>query len=123
METDEAARGVLRDNVEALGLFGQTRIHRRDATHLGERPGSASEAFDLAFLDPPYGRGLGEQALAALTQGGWLKAGAICVLERGPGEPPLAPAGYTLLDARTYGVAEVAILSLGATTAGCPARP
>ena len=123
VETDEAARGALRDNIDALGLFGQSRIHRRDATDLGPRPASAGAAFDLAFLDPPYGQGLGERTLAALAQGGWLQPGAVCVLERGTGEPALAPHGFTLLDARAYGVAEVAILTLDATTAGCPARP
>src|SRR3569833_584389 len=35
VETDEGARGALRDNVEAMGLFGCTRVHRRDATDLG----------------------------------------------------------------------------------------
>src|SRR5580700_2094676 len=48
-----AARGATRDNVEALGargeLFGRTSIHRRDATDLGQRPGSDGPAFDLVF--------------------------------------------------------------------------
>ena len=123
VETAEVARGALGQNIEALGLSGRTRIHRRDAARLDERPGSAGEAFDLAFLDPPYGRGLGERALTALAQGGWLKPGAACVLERGPGEPTLAPAGYTVLDIRSYGVAELAFLSLDATIAGCRVRP
>ena len=39
VDTDDAARGAIRDNVEAFGLFGVTRIHRRDATQLGVRPG------------------------------------------------------------------------------------
>jgi 16S rRNA (guanine966-N2)-methyltransferase len=110
VETDEAARGAIRDNVEALGLFGRSRIHRRDATDLGVRPGSAGEAFDLAVLDPPYGKGLGERALQALAAGRWLKPGAIAMLERGPGEPPLAVEGFDTLDQRTYGVAEVSFL-------------
>jgi 16S rRNA (guanine966-N2)-methyltransferase len=110
VETDEAARGAIRDNVEACGLFGRTRIHRRDATDLGVRPGSAGEAFDLAFLDPPYGKGLGERALLALAGGGWLKPDAIVVLERGPGEAALEVDGYEPLDQRTYGVAEVSFL-------------
>src|SRR5689334_12745724 len=41
VETDEAARGAIRDNMEAFGLFGAARVHRRDATDLGVRPGSA----------------------------------------------------------------------------------
>ena len=116
VETDEAARGAIRENVEALDLFGRTRIHRRDANDLGARPGSGAEAFDLAVIDPPYGRGLGERALAALGGGGWLKPGAVCLLERGPGEPALAVGGFTLLDQRTYGVAEVSFLRFEAGT-------
>jgi 16S rRNA (guanine966-N2)-methyltransferase len=118
VETDEAARGAIRDNVEGLGLFGRTRIHRRDATDLGLRPGSAGETFDLAFLDPPYAKALGERALAALAAGSWLKPGALAVLERGPGEPPLAAQGYDLLDQRSYGVAEVSFLRLRAAPNG-----
>jgi len=110
VETDEAARGAIRQNVEAMGLFGQTRVHRRDATDLGVRPGADGPAFGLAFLDPPYGKGLGEVALAKLAAGGWLADGALVVLERGPGEPGLEAAGFEVLDVRDYGAARVHFL-------------
>ncbi len=121
VETDEAARGAIRDNVEALHLFGETRVHRRDATDLGLRPASAGGAFDLAFLDPPYAkvsslsRSLGERALESLAGGGWLAPGATVVVERGAGEPdPIAP-GYELLDQRTWGAASVWFLKFTAS--------
>ncbi len=117
VETDEAARGAIRDNLEALDLFGRTRIHRRDATDLGQRPGGPHEAFSLVFLDPPYGAGLGERALTSLASGGWLTPGALCVLERGPGEPPLTIEGFAVLDRRGYGVAEVSFLRKGSSEA------
>ena len=107
VETDEAARGAIRENVEAMGLFGAIRVHRRDATDLGIRPGADGPAFDLAFLDPPYAKGLGEAALTRLAAGAWLAPGATVVFERGSGEPDLAPDGYALLDARDYGAARV----------------
>jgi 16S rRNA (guanine966-N2)-methyltransferase len=108
VETDEAARGAIRDNVEALGgLFGKTRVHRRSATDLGVKPGADGPAFDLAFLDPPYTKGLGEQALERLAAGGWLASGAIVVFERGVGEPAFEVAGFEHLDARDYGAARV----------------
>ena len=110
VETDEAARGAVRDNMEELGLFGAARVHRRDAADLGLRPASAGPAFDLAFLDPPYAKGLGEAALKGLADGAWLAPGAIVVFERGADEPPLAVAGFELLDARTYGAARVNFL-------------
>jgi 16S rRNA (guanine966-N2)-methyltransferase len=107
VETDEAARGAIRENVDAMHLFGRTRVHRRDATQLGQRPGADGPAFGMAFLDPPYAKGLGETALAKLAAGGWLAPAAIVVLERGADEPPLAVAGYEQLDVRDYGAAKV----------------
>lgn len=110
VETDEAARGAIRENAEAYGLMGRTRVHRRSAADLGVRPGAAGEAFTLAFLDPPYGRGLGEQTLARLLDGGWLAPGAIVVFERGSDEPEIDTPGYDRLDARDYGAARVLFL-------------
>ena len=108
VETDEAARGAIRENVEALGgLFGATRVHCRDATDLGVRPGGDGPPFDIAFLDPPYERGFGELALAKLAAGDWLSPGAIVVFERGVAEPAVEAPGYEALDARDYGAARV----------------
>lgn len=116
VETDEAARGAIRENIDAMHLFGRARVHRRDATQLGMRPGADGPAFDLAFLDPPYAKGLGEIALARLAEGGWLAPGAVVVLERGVEEPALDVAGYDILDQRDYGAARVWFLRFG--TAG-----
>ncbi len=111
VETAEAARGAIRENVDALGLFGRVRVHRRDATDLGNRPAGDGPPFDLAFLDPPYGKGLGELALGGLARGGWLKPGAVVVFERGVAEPDLAVPGFEMLDARDYGAARVHFLT------------
>lgn len=107
VETDEAARGAIRENVDAMNLFGCTRVHRRDATDLGLRPGADGPAFDLAFLDPPYAKGLGEAALGKLAAGGWLADGATVVFERGAAEPDVDVAGFERLDLRDYGAARV----------------
>ena len=113
VETDEAARGAIRQNAEAMHAFGKTRVHRRDATDLGLRPGADGPAFDLAFLDPPYAKGLGEAALARLAEGGWLAPGATVVLERGVGEAPFEVPGFAALDVRDYGAARVHFLRFG----------
>ena len=67
------ARALLRNNVESLGLGGVTKVYRRDAANLG--PAHPMEPFSLVFLDPPYGKGLAEKALASLRDGGWLTPG------------------------------------------------
>ncbi|MEZ5996754.1 MAG: 16S rRNA (guanine(966)-N(2))-methyltransferase RsmD [Hyphomonadaceae bacterium] len=109
VETEAAARGAIRDNIEALGLFGSTRIHRRDATDLGAKPAGLGEPFGLVFMDPPYGKGLGERALGKLRDGGWISADALIVFETGADENPATP-GFALLDERTYGAAKVLFL-------------
>lgn len=110
VEIDDEARGAIRENADAWGLMGRTRVHRRSATDLGTRPGSDGEAFDLAFLDPPYRKGLGEQTLLRLIEGAWLKPGAVVVFERGSDEPEIDTPGYERLDARDYGAARVLFL-------------
>lgn len=108
VEQDADARGIIRSNVESLGLTGETKIFRRDATDLG--PAEKRAGFTLAFLDPPYGKGLGEQALGALAAGGWLAAGALAVLEeRADAELRLRP-GFEEIDRRTYGDTAIRIL-------------
>jgi 16S rRNA (guanine966-N2)-methyltransferase len=110
VETDEEARGAIRENADAFQVMGRTRVHRRSAVDLGPRPRSDGEAFDLAFLDPPYRKGLGEQTLQRLLEGNWLKSGALVVFERGSDEPEIDTPGYERLDARDYGAARVLFL-------------
>jgi len=109
VETDSAARGAIRDNIETLGLFGATRIHRRDATGLGVKPAGLGDPFDLVFLDPPYGKGLGERALAGLGEGGWITPQAVIMLEVGADEAP-GLAAFEILDERDYGAAKIIFL-------------
>ena len=104
------ARALLRENIETLGLGGQTRIFRRDATKLGDAP--PGDKFTLAFLDPPYGKGLAPRALDALTQGGWLAPGALCVIEEEAGASIDLPAGMERLDHRAYGDTQVVFARL-----------
>lgn len=115
VETDETARGAIRENADAYGIMGATRVHRRSAIDLGGRPGSDGEAFDIAFLDPPYGKGFGEQSLQKLIEGNWLKPGALVLFERGSDEPEIETPGYEWLDARDYGAARVLFLRVSPT--------
>ena len=102
------ARALLRDNVETLGLGGVTRIFRRDATNLG--PAHPLDPFDLAFLDPPYGKGLAEKALASARGGGWLKPQAVIVAEEATDAGFAAPNGFEELERRTYDDTEFVFL-------------
>ena len=102
------ARAVVRANVETLGLGGLTRIFRRNATKLG--PAHPLEPFDLAFLDPPYGKGLAEKALVSARDGGWLKPHALIVVEEAADAGFVAPDGFEELERRKYDDTEFALL-------------
>ncbi len=99
------ARALLRRNIELMQAMGATDVWRRDATRLGQNRGPG---YGLVFLDPPYGKGLGEAALASAVQGGWLAPAALVVWEEG--SPPAAPEGFEVLDQRRYGDTVVTIL-------------
>ena len=102
------ARALQRENVTTLGLGVTTRIFRRDATKLG--PAHPIEPFSLAFLDPPYGLGLAEQALVSAREGGWLLPGALVVVEEAADAGFKAPQGFEELERRQYDDTEIVFL-------------
>ena len=102
------ARALLRENVATLGLGGTSRIFRRDATKLG--PAHPVEPFVLVFLDPPYGKGLAEQALASARAGGWLKPDALVVVEEAASAKFVAPEGFAGIERRRYDDTEFVVL-------------
>ena len=104
------ARALMRNNVEALGLGGVTKVYRRDATHLG--PAHPVEPFSLVFLDPPYAKGLAEKALVSLRDGGWLTPGALLVVEEASLAAFKAPAGFEELERRAYDDTEFVFLRI-----------
>ena len=109
VETAHAARGAIRQNIETLGLFGQTRIHRRSAVELGEKPAGVGTAFDIAFMDPPYHKALVEPCLQILRSGQWLSDEAIIVIETAEDEA-VDVSGWDLLIERRIGAAKIWIL-------------
>jgi 16S rRNA (guanine966-N2)-methyltransferase len=103
------ARGLIRDNIEALGLGGIAKLLRRDATSLG--PAATMGPVDLVFLDPPYSKGLGERALTSLLEGQWLAPDALIVLEESSDVEVVLPAGYALEERRVYGAAAMHLIT------------
>src|SRR5260370_27148001 len=93
------ARALMRNNVEALGLGGVTKVYRRDATHLG--PAHPMEPFSLVFLDPPYRMKLAEEALGSLRTGGWLTLRALLGVELDKAVQFVPLAGFDMVDLHT----------------------
>jgi 16S rRNA (guanine966-N2)-methyltransferase len=106
MDLSGPALAAARRNAEALDEDGRCAFLRADA----RRPPAAAAAATLAFLDPPYGKGLAEAALPALAARGWLAAGAVVVVETAAQDPLSPPADFVPLDERRYGDTRVVFL-------------
>jgi 16S rRNA (guanine966-N2)-methyltransferase len=100
-------RGLLRENIERLGLGGITKVFRRDATKMG--PCHPHAPFNLVFCDPPYRKGLGEKALASARAGGWIVPGALIIFEEAADADVALPDGFEELERRVYGDTQIVI--------------
>ncbi|UWQ07477.1 16S rRNA (guanine(966)-N(2))-methyltransferase RsmD [Aliiroseovarius crassostreae] len=90
------ALSLIRENIAKCRCQDEVTVVKRDATRLPE-----GTAHNLIFLDPPYGKGLGEKALTAAIAGGWIAPDALIVWEENTGIT--LPEGIRLLDSRRYG--------------------
>lgn len=109
---EEASKpcAAIRDNIETLGLSGETKVFKRDATRLGSV--GTQSAFDLVFADPPYGKGLGERAAKSLLDGNWIKQETHFILEESSDSFPESLNGFELSDLRQFGDTSIGMFQL-----------
>lgn len=112
VEVDREACAVLNRNLQACGVAGPARVLRWDASRNLNCLRNHEPKFQLAFMDPPYGSGLVEPALAHLHHAQCLAQGACLVVEHGSDDALLQPPGpYQLQDHRRYGRTLVSFLT------------
>lgn len=104
------ARGLIRGNVDAMGLSGVTGLLKRDATKLGDV--APFDPFTLAFCDPPYRKGLAKRALQSALAGRWFAPQALIVVEEAADVEVAIPDGLTLLERREAGETQLLFLRL-----------
>ena len=96
-------------NITALGEDRRTMLVRCDATRqLPDIP----RPVDLAYLDPPWRSSLAGTALENLRSSGWLRSGALAVLEQPQAAALHVPEGFTQIDERILGRARLVFLRL-----------
>ncbi len=101
VERSPKVAALLRENVERLGLAG-AQVIRGDALRVIPRLATEGWAFDLVFLDPPYGRVLWRPVVAALVRHRSLAPGSLVVVEHPTGGEPRLDE-LRLTDRRSYG--------------------
>lgn len=106
IENARPSLAAVRENVAKLGAEAVSAVIAADAT----KPPPASRAHGLVFLDPPYGKNLGETAIVTLGARGWFSPQALIVLEEAEGAVTSPPPGCIALDTRAYGDTQVHLL-------------
>jgi len=106
VDDGRVAQGLIRKNIDLTRSTHRTDLIRRDATRLGDNTGTP---YDLVFLDPPYGKSLGQKSVAAAQAGGWFAKDALIVWEENTPMP--APHGFELVDTRKYGDTHISLMS------------
>lgn len=106
---DDGAKAIrlIQQNIALCKAQSETHVLKKDIKRLGSCPGAP---YSLIFLDPPYGKKLGEAALKTALQGGWLAPGALIIWEENTAIAP--PSATSLLDVRTYGSTTISILKV-----------
>lgn len=107
VERESPAIDAITRNLAAFGESSRATVLARDAAKPGGRVGLP---VALAFVDPPYGQGLAEKALAALVAGAWLGPDALVVAETSRREALAPPPGFVEVDRRRYGTTELVFL-------------
>jgi len=110
VEKSAKARASIGTNIESVRLTDKTKVLNRNATRLGTI--GSFEPFDLVFADPPYSKGLGEQAAQTLLEGQWLNPEAVFVLEDNSQAFPASLNGFVLCDQREFGDTSIGIFQL-----------
>ena len=105
IEKSRQGASLIAEHIDTFNVAGRSQLLKRDAT----RPGSLNDLlpFDLVFADPPYGKGLGERAVAELAKNGWFAPQALLVLEERSGALPGVLAGFEMQDQRGFGETEI----------------
>ena len=105
VEEAAEARGLIKENIELLGIAGQSKVFRRDATRMGSV--HPNEPFSLIFCDPPYGKNLAPEALSSAIAGGWVTIDALVIIEERADVMIELPTGLVLLEQRIYGETQI----------------
>ena len=106
IDQNPKALDLAKKTATSIGEIKNTAFIRSDSTHVPK----AHIACSLAFVDPPYEKGMAEKGLDSLVQGQWLEDGAIVVVEQAKKETLKPPVSMTLLDERIYGITRISIL-------------
>ncbi|MDA8585701.1 16S rRNA (guanine(966)-N(2))-methyltransferase RsmD [Rhodobacteraceae bacterium] len=106
VENGRVALKLLADNIAKARVEAEVAVHRKDATRIGA---CSTKPATLVFLDPPYGKSLGDKALVSAAAQGWIAKDALIVWEEASEQSP--PPQFSLVETKRYGETWLTFLS------------
>jgi 16S rRNA (guanine966-N2)-methyltransferase len=101
VEQAAVAARALQEQLTRLGAGSAGRVVEMGASRYLSSP---PQAFDIVFLDPPFGRGALAQYVPLLDGGEWLRPEGLVYLENEKAEGvPVLPARWQLLKSKSAG--------------------
>jgi 16S rRNA (guanine966-N2)-methyltransferase len=101
VEQAAVAARALQEQLTRLGAGSAGRVVEMGASRYLSSP---PQAFDIVFLDPPFGRGALAQYVPLLDGGEWLRPEGLVYLENEKAEGvPVLPAHWQLLKSKSAG--------------------
>ena len=103
-QAQAAARSLVKE-LERLGGTTKAQVVEMGASRFLRSAGEAfGKPFDVAFLDPPFGKDALAEFIPLIDQGNWVKSGGLVYLEneKSAGAPAL-PSHWELLKSKSAG--------------------
>ena len=108
IDNDRSAIATLQRNLAAFDARERADVRTQGIEHA--QPPAAP--CDIVFMDPPYGTGMAEMALARVANEAWVAPGGFVSVETA-GEPLPLPAGFKLAAERRFGKAFLTLFQRG----------
>ena len=99
IDNGQHAIQLLKKNISICDVENKAKVIRADATK--KLPRLFKDNFDLVFIDPPYGKGLGQKALKILEKCELLNNETLIILEEG--QQINSVESFSIQDCRRYG--------------------
>jgi len=111
IDNGRGALSLMVRNLHLCGVQSRARTTRWDIRRNLNCLAGAACKFDLAFMDPPYNKGMLGPALVNLAQSRCLNDGALVLIEHSPREElPAGGDGFYTLQQRRYGTSKISLM-------------
>lgn len=104
VEHDKKTYNILNENIKTLGFNDIAKVYNQDSFAFLDFLNKLKQKFDIIFLDPPYGKGFIEKAIALIISYDLIEKGGIIIGEYDEGdEMPYNIRDFEIIRTEKYG--------------------